>query len=656
VKELEEQVKELRLHSATLSLLPNENQDVPVKQEGEVLPEELDPLAQHGSNQNYYNWSVATRVTSQGSNQAYGASSAFYFAGQLSSYLDTASRSLSAHQSGCSPIIPSAASLKLQNSFAGVDITTSDSPNVTEDLPKREEERLFRIYWDHYHLLYPILARESFENHYRSLWDSSQDSRDPSALVDVLLAFCLQHDAAEKATSFESYDSSLLRPTSSLAGRWFFRRSQYFLQDEIEEPTINTFQSYAFSVLWLSQASWQNAAHNVLAATLRVGVVLGLHLEPPPHLPSFTRSFRRRLWWTIYSMDVQYAMEYGRPIAVNFGQVTCTPPKDDVLLEVSGNSNFIPLTFNTQIINLILATRAVYILLYRECARVLRQSGGKVISQDAKGFEACAKWLETKMDYLQAWLKQVPEGLKISRRSQGQSCSTDRSSLDLSSCDMYTPFRLLLELLYHLSAMTLYQHFISFTRETAVSFPVTERHAIACANHAITIINIIHQDLNELGHLRTWHKLCSDQLSAALSLIGYIIAYPHGPTTTAAREAVGVAIKSFDLLAGTFLRAIRDSTMLRDVMKQVDMLQADGRSDLPLELQYPILSSSHTHQEFQETVYNEDEMPIWTDLPFSVPEPEPFVGIIGSENWFNNLFDLVQTSQNEDVFLAPTTT
>jgi hypothetical protein len=652
VKELEEQVKGLRLQSASSPLFQGKDQDTPVKQEGEILPEELDPLGQHGSNQNYYNWSVATRVTSQGSNQAYGASSAFYFAAQLSSYLDTASRRSPSHQSGCRPVVPSAASLKLQNSFAGVDTATSNLPNVTEDLPRMEEERLFQIYWDHYHLLYPILVRESFENHYQSLWNPSQHSRDPSALVDVLLAFCLQHDAAEKAVRFESHDSSLVRPTSSMVGRWFFRRSQYFLQDEIEEPTITTFQSYAFSVLWLSQASWQNAAHNVLAATLRVGVVLGLHLEPPLHLPSSTRAFRRRLWWTMYSMDAQYAMEYGRPIAVNFGQVTCTPPKNDE--DASGNSNLIALTFNTQIINLILATRAVYILLYRECARVLRQNGGKVISQDAEGFEACAKWLETKMGYLQAWLEQVPEALKIPRRRQGQPYSTDRSSLDLSFYDMYTPFRLHQELLYHLSAMTLYRHFISFTRETTGSYPVTERHAIACANHAITITTIIYQDLNERGHLRTWHKLCSDQLSAALSLIGYMIAFPHGPTTNAAREAVGIAIKSFDLLAGTFSRATRDSIMLQDVLKQVDMLQADGHSDSSLEIQYPLLNPDHTHHELQESLYNEDNMPSWTDLPFSVPEPERSADIIGSESWFNNYFDLGQTAPNGDMFLAPT--
>jgi hypothetical protein len=237
VKELEDQVNGLRLQSASSSS-SNKDHDVPDKREEDVLPEELDPLGQHGSNRRYYNWSVATRITNQGSNQAYGASSTFYFAAQLSSYLDMAYRKTPLDQSGCKPDIRSSASSKLQSSFVGVDVAIADLSDVAEDLPRLEEERLFQMYWDYYYALCPILIKEDFEDHYRSLWKFSGKSRDPSALVDILLAFCLQHDAGEKAFSFQMDNPSRVRPTSSTVGRWFFRRSQYFLQDEIAMPFL----------------------------------------------------------------------------------------------------------------------------------------------------------------------------------------------------------------------------------------------------------------------------------------------------------------------------------------------------------------------------------------------------------------------------------
>jgi hypothetical protein len=217
---------------------------------------------------------------------------------------------------------------------------------------------------------------------------------------------------------------------------------------------------------------------------------------------------------------------------------------------------------------------------------------------------------------------------------------------------MYSHARVLLETLYHLSAMRLYRPFISFTKDAAGHHPATERHAIACANHAIALTNIIHQDLNELGCLRTWHQTCSDQLSASLSLIGYIVAFPRGPTAIEARKSIHMAMESLDLLAGTFARAARDSAMLQDVLKQVNMLQADARLELPFDWQDNGISPPHTNQSIPDVSCHRSGFQRWENMHSAMPEPYQSADSRASENWLNDLFDFPDMTGNEHLSVA----
>jgi hypothetical protein len=650
VKELEDQVRGLSVQASTSQYSASHDLNPLIKEEERNLPEELDPLGQHGSNRRYYNWSFATRTTPQGSDQAYGASSTFYFVDQLASYLNTAAHHILPEESSNPSGLPSSTLAELRDSLTGVETTTRDSLDVTEDLARTEEERILKIYWDNYDVLYPVLDKENLDAYHQSLWIEASASRSPSALIDILLAFCLQHDAIEKASNFATDPDSPKNPTNSTAGRWFFRRSQYFLQDELQEPTVMTFQSYALSVFWLSQASWQNAAQNVLASCLRIGVVLGLHLEPSLELTPIVRAFRKRLWWTVYSIDAQYAMEYGRPLACNFGQVTCTLPKDD---DIFSAEDVTSKPLNTQYIRLILATRAIYILFYQECANVLRRCRGTDIYEHPEELESCAKWLETKIIYLHKWVQDVPKNLKPSREGHGLPYSTDGSSLDLSTMSE-SNYRhcVLLEILYHTWAMSLYRPFLRFNQVDLQAYPVTERHAMSCAKHAITISNIIHQVIFELDSMRAWHSICVNQFRAALALVGYIVAYPNGPVATVARGALETAIQSFNLLAQTFSRAAKAAVMLRDVIALVDLIQIDRVAAKPLSHQEKVDISAEIPRSNQNRV-DTDHVPLQHDTQAyesSIPglsgaQHGDLANFVADGDWLDFLLDFEDTAE-----------
>lgn len=581
VRELEGKLQGIEVRQQLPTISPDGGTPQ-IKQE-DVLPEQLDPLYQHGGNRNYYNWDFVTRQIKPGSTQTYGISSTFYFVNQMSTYLDAAVQ----HTISITHSAPQSSSTErtIYSVLTGRDSSSRDLSVVQQDLSRAEEERLLKLYWASWHILYPILDEKAFGNYYMSLWKASSGPRDPSALVDIILALCLQYDAALQ-TSGSNGDTSRGEPTDSTAGWWFYRRCQYFLQDDLEDPSITTFQCHFLAVIWLSRASWQNAAHNVLAAGLRIGVILGLHVDPCPDLAPELREYRKRLWWTMYAIDAQYAMEFGRPLGVHFGQVTCSLPKDQVSPTDDSQGLLTPQSFNTQLINLILATRAVYIMFYRVCAKVLRKSGKSNIYDDYRDIETCAEWLDTNISYLKAWLRQVPDALKIPRKNFGQSYSTDRSLLDLPKTDSMSRGRLILELLYHQFSMHLYRTFVTFGQKERKKAPITERHAISCVNHAITITSIIHQDITESDSLRVWQMTCIWQWNAAISLVGYILAYPRGPVTPIARQALQTALENFKLLSPTFTTATRANEVLRDLMKKVDFIEETQYAITALEDDY----------------------------------------------------------------------
>ena len=64
-----------------------------------------------------------------------------------------------------------------------------------EDLSREQEENFLVLMWQAYHCIYPVIAEEDFPEYYNSLWagTNGQGPRQPSALVDSLLAVCMQY-------------------------------------------------------------------------------------------------------------------------------------------------------------------------------------------------------------------------------------------------------------------------------------------------------------------------------------------------------------------------------------------------------------------------------------------------------------------------------
>lgn len=369
----------------------------------------------------------------------------------------------------------------------------------------------------------------------------------------------------------------------TIAGRCYYRRCQSLLASELESPKISTLQCQVLSAIYLCCASFQNMAHSTIAIATCTAQMLGLHHEPAETLPIADKEMRKRLYWSLYTLESKTCMKIGRLFSLNLSSTLCSLPGDDHAVAMASGSDFAPLgenvtwlSYNLHNTKLILAVCAVHTALYGNYSNVC--SGDKDIYDDPEALERNASFLSKTIKALDTWARAVPDALKTKREADGASLSTDRSRLTI---ERFAPLwlqrqRLLLELLYHNLTMNLHRPFITFP---AASTPVTQSHASSAASHSMALTHIMHQVLTETDILHGWHEAFQWQWNAAITLVGYLIAYPNSSSASTVRQAIDYAVAVFEVFGRSFAAPNSAATVMRDLAAKADFLANDGQVD-----------------------------------------------------------------------------
>jgi hypothetical protein len=186
-----------------------------------------------------------------------------------------------------------------------------------------EEEYFIGFFWQTFHTsIFPILTETHFKKHYQSLWMTSGTTRRPSALVNIVIAMCMQYYFCTLPS--ESQGILVEGKDAMVAGRWHYWRGQALLTYELESPSISTLQCHLLCAIYLCGGSFQNRMENSVSLAIRVAYTLGLHIDPPSTMAEPDRELRRRLWWAVFLMDTKSGMKLGHPFMLH-GSSTFTP-------------------------------------------------------------------------------------------------------------------------------------------------------------------------------------------------------------------------------------------------------------------------------------------------------------------------------------------
>jgi hypothetical protein len=519
----------------------------------------------------------------------YGPSSLFCFIRQISDYLKTALKQ------PCTPdsLLPVSTTSEQDIFTAGPreSLSIGDKANNKgiiigpNYLTSIQEEYFLDLFWQsHYVSLFPIVRENEFKENYRLLWTGPREGRYASALVDIILAICLQSDMSFSST--ESLEQKEETTDVTVAGKWHYRRCQTLLGQESESPTISTLQCQLLCVVYLCRGSLQNMSDSAMALAVRTAYMLGLHLEPPLNIPEEERELRRRLWWALYVLDCKVGMKLGRPSLLYQCNTMPSLPSDSAENASSSGSTYAPigenttwLSYNLQNTKLFLEVRAVQATFYEKDGV---QCNAGVAWENPKVLEAHMDLMDLHSKRIDIWINGVPKSLKTKRKNHGQPISVDCSPLEL---EQYVPLwlhrqRLLLELTYHHLSTSTYRPFINLNH-TLTKHPREENFAARCALHSIALTHITHQIVSLTSILDGCNEVFQFQWNASITLAGFLLAYPKSSSAIAAQNALRISASVFDIYGKHFSMAPSAANIVRSLIKKIDFLVQDDQTSPP---------------------------------------------------------------------------
>lgn len=183
----------------------------------------------------------------------------------------------------------------------------------------------------------------------------------------------------------------------------YFQEALQFLPDLHEEGSVLFVSVLSLIGYFMQNLNRRDAAFLYVGSALRMSISLGLHQEAE-HLDSSVREYRRRLWWSVYSLDRILSVKSGNPVTIHDQDINVAMPKR--LPHEAIDSPVVCLDHYTQLSNILgRIMQAVY--------RKTRKSGKSLITSVQDIMTALADWDRN----LPPHLRFDPDRLSISRES-----------------------------------------------------------------------------------------------------------------------------------------------------------------------------------------------------------------------------------------------
>lgn len=157
----------------------------------------------------------------------------------------------------------------------------------------------------------------------------------------------------------------------------------------------------------------RHAAYSLAGSGVRLGVIMGLHLNIPESQLSDPgeREHRNRIWWTAYTLERMWAGKLGYPPAIRDDEIEVILPSNPKNVDDSSASDFADCAYFIARIGLArLSTRIIHSI-YRQKA-------------DAPSL---SRRVQDSFGDLRRWLKELPVSLQIEAKEEGESDPRVRS-------------------------------------------------------------------------------------------------------------------------------------------------------------------------------------------------------------------------------------
>ncbi|KAK5653406.1 hypothetical protein OQA88_8891 [Cercophora sp. LCS_1] len=117
----------------------------------------------------------------------------------------------------------------------------------------------------------------------------------------------------------------------------YFSQAVQLLPDAHEQGSMLCVETLALTGYFLQNMNRPDAAFIYIGMALHMAISLGLHQEVTSPLPPAAREHRRRVWWSIYSLDRIITLKSGNPITIHDEDIGVNLPS-----KLPGESDYCP--------------------------------------------------------------------------------------------------------------------------------------------------------------------------------------------------------------------------------------------------------------------------------------------------------------------------
>ncbi|KAK2592056.1 Transcriptional activator [Conoideocrella luteorostrata] len=202
----------------------------------------------------------------------------------------------------------------------------------------------------------------------------------------------------------------------------YFTDSLNLLPETHEEGSILCIETLALAGYFMQNMNRRDAAFQYVGKALRMAISLGLHHEVNGHfidtgisgqisvLDDETREHRRRVWWSIYSLDRILTVKSGNPITIQDEDIGVNLPS-----RLASEPEYCPAIVLRHYTQLSRILGEIHTLIYRKTNKNVPKSGKNLMASVQSIILALSKWNREIPDQLRF----DPTRISFSRESVG---------------------------------------------------------------------------------------------------------------------------------------------------------------------------------------------------------------------------------------------
>lgn len=280
----------------------------------------------------------------------------------------------------------------------------SNSPGLPPLPPFEIARRLYRAQHAYIGTIFAFVSDAAFEERLERVYSGGLDPSDQEErLIYCQILLILAFGQMYSINQWVGKDGP--------PGFEYFKHALDFLPNVYEQGSVLFVEVLSYVAYFMQTINRRDAAYTMIGIALRMAISLGLHQEiSDQEIDGDAREQRRRVWWSIYSMERLLCVTSGHPLSIQDEDIDLLPP-----CPKAGEDSYTSSTLTC----------------YTELSRIQGIVGEKIYRKRQKSGPDLSACVQHIMKRLSDWFDQLPEAMRSNPPDSGQPPSREVVSMYL---------------------------------------------------------------------------------------------------------------------------------------------------------------------------------------------------------------------------------